>query len=118
MSSKNPQKERVREIILEKLPERAMRSNERLRGQLRGSVGIHFTDEGKDYFFDWSGNEPHIEEGAPGNPDCKLTMSEMDFEQIADGKLNPQIAMLSDKIHVEGNSGLAIYFFNLIAPYH
>jgi putative sterol carrier protein len=43
-------------------------------------------------------------------------MSEDHLKRIWQGELNPQIAMLSEKIRVEGRKAVAIYLFNLIAP--
>jgi putative sterol carrier protein len=35
---------------------------------------------------------------------------------VRSGDLNPQVAMLADKIKVKGKIGPAVYLFNLIAP--
>ncbi|MBX7138995.1 MAG: SCP2 sterol-binding domain-containing protein [Oligoflexia bacterium] len=111
----------VRELVMEELKERALRANERLRAQLNGSVGLTFSDTGKNYLFDWRQDKPAISEveaaALSGSaPDCTIRISQRDLERIARGGLNPQVAMLSDKIKVEGRAGLAIYFFNLVVP--
>ena len=48
--------------------------------------------------------------------DCFISLSEPDFIEIARGELNPQIAMVSEKIDVDGKADLAMYVFNLISP--
>jgi hypothetical protein len=48
--------------------------------------------------------------------DCTIQLSEHTLLRIAAGELNAQVAMISDKVKVRGTSGLAVYFFNLIAP--
>lgn len=49
--------------------------------------------------------------------DCKVQLSARDFLMISNGKVNPQIAMLSEKVKISGKVSLAVYLFNLIAPY-
>ena len=48
--------------------------------------------------------------------DCYISLNDRDVYRIYRGDLNPQIAMLSDKIEVGGKLSFAVYFFNLIAP--
>ena len=48
--------------------------------------------------------------------DCRIKIRAVDFLSISNGDLNPQIAMLSEKISIEGKTEMAVYFFNLIAP--
>lgn len=50
-----------------------------------------------------------------GDDVCIITTDAVHMLSIAAGHLNPQIAMLSEKIEVSGRVGPALYFFNLIA---
>lgn len=112
----------IKEFFEETVFERAKRASPKLRPQILGKVLIDFLDTGKKYLFDWSAetlkvaaadaNAAHTE----SNIECKIKLSEKDFMRIAQGDLNPQIGLLSEKISIQGQAGLAIYFFNLVAP--
>ncbi|RME62034.1 MAG: hypothetical protein D6780_00530, partial [Candidatus Dadabacteria bacterium] len=45
--------------------------------------------------------------------ECLIEIESYWLEKIFSHQLNPQIAMLSEKILVEGKATLAVYFFNL-----
>lgn len=88
-----------------------------LRAQLKGKIAISFEGASGGYLFDWSSDTAALtpfsqEEGADG-ADCKLHLDERVLVDVTQGELNPQIAMLSDKIQVSGKHSLAVYFFNL-----
>lgn len=114
-SSRRPQSSR--ELLEEQLLNRASRADSKLRAQLTGKLSIRITDKQESYLFDWTANPAKIEKGVDGSgADCSIAISDDNLLRIASGDLNPQIAMLSGKIAVAGRSGLAVYFFNLIAP--
>ena len=48
-----------------------------------------------------------IEEGE-GQSDCTITLSDKDFIDMIDGKLNPQMAFMMKKITVKGDISLAM----------
>lgn len=106
----------VQGFFSEQLLPRAKTSQAKLRSQLVGSILIEFSDSGERYLFDWSDDQPKLAQTKDGTAECKIILRSDDFMRIASGDLNPQIAMLSEKIRVEGKPGLAIYFFNLVAP--
>ena len=48
--------------------------------------------------------------------DSVISLTEQNLMAVRSGDLNPQVAMLADKIKVKGKIGPAVYLFNLIAP--
>lgn len=106
----------ARELLVDELQVRVQRANPRLRGHLTGIVVVNVRGSGKKYLFDWRNEAPVIQEADSEAADCNISVSQDNLFRIASGELNPQIAMLSDKIHVTGNLAFAVYFFNLIAP--
>ena len=106
----------VTELLNEHLCQSAMAANPRLRANLMGTVMLSLSDSGEKYLFDWSGDTPSVALTDKGAADCCITLRGSDLLRISNGDLNPQIAMLSDKISVQGRASLAIYFFNLIVP--
>lgn len=107
----------VQELIEGDLRGRAEAANVRLRAQLLGSILIHFVNSGKKYLFDWSTDNLVITSTVPDTADCVIRITEQNLLRVVSGDLNPQIAMLSDKINVSGRLSLAVYFFNLIVPH-
>ena len=105
----------VVELFEQDLSLRAQGANSRLRAQLMGTIEVSFSDSGRSYLFDWTGDQVRISQGGNSSADCTVRMTEQTALKIASGELNPQMAMLSDKIHVAGKLTLAIYFFNLFA---
>ena len=111
----------AKQLMLVEVKERAFRANERLRAQLTGSIVLDIKDKNQKFLFDWRADKPIIEElsapPAAGADECTIHLSQSDFLRIASGELNPQVAMLSHKVSVEGKLNLAVYFFNLVSPY-
>lgn len=103
----------LNEILEHSLLERARNASPSLKAELGALVELHFKDLKQSFYFDWNGPEPTISSSADGEPDTKITIKSDDATRIASGKLNPQIAMMSHKIQVEGKPGPAVYFFNL-----
>ncbi len=100
---------------------RAQRAQQKLRSNLVGTVAIELSDSGERYLFDWSSDVPNSKKIVKDDPsaagsDCKIKIHSQHLMKVINGDLNPQVGMLSDKIHVEGKLGLAIYFFNLVTP--
>jgi hypothetical protein len=107
------------ELLLEAVPERANSAPTHLKTILQGKVLIEILPSSKKYLFDGSADKPCsvTEVASAVEADCTISIHGKDLMRISDGDLNPQILMLSHKSKVWGNSKLATYFFNLVAPY-
>lgn len=102
------------ELFLDELLLRAEDAEPKLRAQLTGTIIVELKDLRQSFIFDWSSEKPKIEKTDSTTADCIIHTSEEHILSVSKGDLNPQIGMLSDKISVEGNVGLAVYFFNLV----
>ncbi len=117
-----------RDVLCEELPSRASRAKLRLKPQLTCVLGLELSSSGERFVFDWKGEEPKVApaNGAltvnaenPGDAtlvDSIISITEQNLMAVRSGDLNPQVAMLADKIKVKGKIGPAVYLFNLIAP--
>ncbi len=125
-STKTPQAKRARsrgvvssarQLLLEQVQERAQNANDKLKLHLAGSLLVEVLDKNEKYLLNWKDQLPTVSElqkDGLQDCDCSLKIRESDLLRIANGELNPQVAMLSDKIQGRGKLGLAVYFFNLI----
>jgi putative sterol carrier protein len=52
--------------------------------------------------------EGRITEGQAPNAKCTVTATDLDFMNIVNGKLNPQMAFMSGKLKIQGDMGLAM----------
>ena len=98
---------------LKKIPERAKRAGQSLRSSVAFPTRLKMGAK-RDYFFAWSADGLEIVPYTSQKVDCTIATSLAALRDIADRELNPQIALLSGKAKVEGNAGVAIYFFNLL----
>jgi hypothetical protein len=117
-----------RDVLCEELPNRAARAKLRLKPHLTCVLGLELSSSGERFIFDWKGEEPTVAPaGGPltlnaENPgeatlvDSIISLTEQNLMAVRSGDLNPQVAMLADKIKVKGKIGPAVYLFNLIAP--
>jgi hypothetical protein len=117
-----------RDVLCEELPSRAARAKLRLKPHLTCVLGLELSSSGERFIFDWKGEEPTVAPaGGPltlnaENPgeatlvDSIISLTEQNLMAVRSGDLNPQVAMLADKIKVKGKIGPAVYLFNLIAP--
>ena len=55
-----------------------------------------------------------ISSGSSGNAKLTVTVSDSDFVDLYQGKLNPQMAFMSGKVKVKGDIGLALKLGNLL----
>lgn len=104
------------DLLLEHILEKAHRAHPALRAELCGTIIISLDEGRQRYLVDWRNDPLKVAEAKEATADCVIHVKEEDLELIAQGNLNPQIAMLSDKIRIEGSPTFAMYFFNLIAP--
>jgi hypothetical protein len=117
-----------RDVICEELPARASRAKLRLHSYLKAALVVELANSGDRFLFDWRGEEPKvtpyesrepvsISDGAgSAGVDSFVAITEQNLMAIRSGDLNPQVAMLADKIKVRGKMSPAVYLFNLIAP--
>lgn len=108
----------ARELLLEEVPRRAQHADDKLRSHLIGKVHVVLNGKNDRFSFDWSGQvATGSQVSGDESADCTIRLSEDNLMRISSGELNPQIAMLSNKIRVEGKLEFAVYFFNLVAPF-
>jgi putative sterol carrier protein len=106
------------ELLTTVITSAAQRDQVKLRPYLNGKIVFEITDSGKNYVFDWS--EEKLRTAAIAKPDseanvdCFITLNENTLFKICSGDLNPQIAMLSNKINIKGKVAYAVYLFNLL----
>ena len=93
----------------------AGRRESKLRVHLPAPVVIRISQSSESFTIDWSKEEIQVAKGFCENPACTLELTEEHLLDIADGSLNPQVAMLSDKIQIVGDMEAAMYVFNLFA---
>lgn len=117
-----------RDVLCEELPNRAARAKLRLKPHLTCVLALEITSSGEKFIFDWKGDEPKVAPASgsltinaesPGEAtvvDAIISLTEQNLMAVRSGDLNPQVAMLADKIKVKGKVGPAVYLFNLIAP--
>lgn len=116
----NERQDFVSRLLLQQLPERARKAEDILRKRLSGAK-VHVLlnpvegDSGESYVFDWSAEEASCIRGTASDANCTLRLSSQELERIARGVVNPQIALLSHRVKVEGDASFAMYFFNLVA---
>lgn len=109
----------ARDVLLGEARDRLARVNDRLKTQLSGSIIIEVSDPKSSFMMCSAESGLSFEEladKAAATSDCKVMIRQSDLLRVANGDLNPQVGMLSDRIKVEGRVGLAVYLFNLIAP--
>jgi putative sterol carrier protein len=51
---------------------------------------------------------PGAKSGATQNPGCTFTISDTDFVDLVQGRLNPQMAFMAGKLKIGGNMALAM----------
>jgi hypothetical protein len=107
--------------VLDYIPERIHSLPPRLHENLLGVVAVEVTDNtlvNVKYrrYVDWRSEKIICSELYEGVPDTTVTVSEHVLMEISRGNLNPQIALVSNRVRVSGKVGFGIYFFNLISP--
>jgi SCP-2 sterol transfer family len=117
-----------RDVLCDELPDRAQRAKLRLKPYLTGALAVELTNSGERFVFDWRGDDLKVSplssdvtltigEGSDSSTvECIVSLNEQSLMAVRSGDLNPQVAMLSDKIRIKGKVGMAVYLFNLVAP--
>lgn len=118
----------ARDVLIEEIPMRAQRAKLKLHPHLTGAYLIEVSNTGDKFLFDWRTEEPKVTEVTeapalaaadstdPKMVDSIITISDQNMMAVRSGDLNPQVAMLADKIKVQGKVSPAVYLFNLVAP--
>jgi putative sterol carrier protein len=106
----------AREVLTQFVPNRSERGEEKLRSHLVGKIAIDIDGPNENYLFEWKSGRATVKEEKASAADCTIRLSEQNLMKVVAGELNPQVAMLSGKIRVQGSAEAAIYFFNLVAP--
>jgi putative sterol carrier protein len=106
----------AREVLTQFVSNRSERADDKLRSHLVGKIVIRVEGTSEQYLFELIKGRAQVLEDSSAIGDCTIRVSEANLMRVVAGELNPQIAMLSGKIKVEGKAKLAIYFFNLVAP--
>lgn len=93
----------------------------KLRELLLGTVVLRIVDRSRAFSFDpkdggFTFQETQGAAARNATGDCVIDLTELSLQRMWNGDLNPQIAMLSDKITISGKADLAVYFFNLVSP--
>jgi hypothetical protein len=106
------------ELLLEVVPERSKFASENLKSVLQGTIIFEVLPSNKKYALQFNSNSECeiIEPSSIEKADCNISIHGRDLMRIYEGDLNPQVLMLSHKVKVSGNTKLATYIYNLIAP--
>lgn len=119
----------ARDVLMYELVARASQAKARLKPYLGGAIGVELSNSGEQFLLDWKGEDLKVapasekltveaaeEASAASRVDCIISLSETNLMAVRSGDLNPQVAMIADKIRVRGKVTPAVYLFNLIAP--
>ena len=104
----------VTRLLQDAVSKNGTRDNLRLKTHLTGRIQLIVSGVGS-YLFDWRGDDMVLTEAQDSSADCTIEMSEADLLAAANGDLNIQIAMLSDKVKLSGQTGMALYLFNIFS---
>lgn len=115
---KRTKADNFRSFITEMLPEKAKYANQRLKASLAGTTCIKVKNSDERYLLTWKEGNLIVEQKQKGEVelsslDCEISATEATYLKIINGELNPQIAMLTDKIEIIGTFSIPIYIFNL-----
>ncbi len=90
-----------------------MKKNVAERGGIDGKVVLFdFGDEGA-IRIDATGSDVVVD-NATGEADCTIGLSMEDFEDIASGELDAQMAFMSGKLKIDGDMGIAMQLSSLL----
>lgn len=71
-------------------------------------------DDGGSWTLDFTKDEDFVSEGESDDAQCTITMTDGDFVDMWEGRLNPAQAFMMNKISIQGNMGLAMKLQNFI----
>lgn len=71
-------------------------------------------NNGGEWYVDLTKPGGEIGKGTNPNAQCTITISDVDFISVIEGKLNSQAAFFSRKLKIQGSMGLALKLQNLL----
>lgn len=102
------------EEISDLIISRASNAHSNLIAMLTGTLELFVRDRPYRVIFDFSAKPPQKLSAGSKECECSIELDERTLSRIHQGELNPQLAMVSDKMLIKGKAGLAVYFFNLL----
>lgn len=104
----------AKEIFEVSIPEKLKKNADKITG-INCVYEFNVTgDQGAVYTLDLTKEGGAISEGSTGGAQCTVTISTENFNELLEGKLNPQMAFMTGKLKVAGDMGLAIKLGNVI----
>lgn len=104
----------ARKIFEEVLPANLAENPEKAKSTDAVYVFNLTGDEGGVWTLDFTKDDDFVSEGESEEAQCTVTMSDSDFVDMWEGRLNPAQAFMMNKISIQGNMGLAMKLQNFI----
>lgn len=104
----------AKEILTKIIVDRCSKATNQLRAKLRGKILFEIDGKDENYLLDWSKDNVSVSEASSDDVDLVINLSERTLVDIYRGVINAQIALLSDKIEIDGDPEKAVYIFNLL----
>ncbi len=89
------------------------RLNRRLKTHITGRIQLIVSGGKENYVLDWRGEDLLLNDGRDPEAECVIEISERDLLDVIKGNSNLQIALLSDKVKLSGQVGMALYLSNI-----
>ncbi len=101
-------------IFEEKIKER-LENNPDLASQINAVYQFNITgDQGGNWYIDLTQSPGRVEQGTHASPGCTITVGDNDFVDIVTGKLNAQMAFMTQKLRISGNMALALKLTSIL----
>lgn len=89
------------------------RLNRRLKTHITGRIQLIVSGGKENYVLDWRGDDLLLNDGRDPEAECVIEIGERDLLDVIKGNSNFQIALLSDKVKLSGQVGMALYLSNI-----
>ena len=103
----------IEDYVLNSIPNKYKR-NRTAKKELTGDILLKITDIKESYFLEFTSQGLKVEK-KEAEAKCTISFDEGIFNQLIKRTINPQIALLTKKIKIEGNVSNGMYFFNLFS---